>query len=78
MVRPSVSIPVPLENNNSVFLCFACLPADALGFAAVPDCESNYHSLMTYLPPVSGASWLRGDPDEARAELAARLAEAAA
>jgi hypothetical protein len=52
--------------------------ADSLGFAAVPDLESSYHALVTYLPPVSGASWLKGDPDEARGELAARLAEAAA
>jgi putative nucleotidyltransferase with HDIG domain len=52
--------------------------ADALGYAAVPDRESTYQSLITCLPPISSASWLRGDPDEARGELAARLAEAAA
>jgi len=52
--------------------------ADALGFAAVPDGECSYQALMTYLPPVSGASWLKGDPNEACGELAARLAEAAA
>lgn len=52
--------------------------ADALGFAASPDREFSYQELMSCLPPVWSASWLRGDPDEARAELSARLAEAAA
>ena len=46
--------------------------ADALGFAAIPDQEVSYGGLITYMPPVSGASWLRGDPDEARGELTAR------
>jgi putative nucleotidyltransferase with HDIG domain len=52
--------------------------ADVLGFEAFPGPESSYPGLFSYLPAASGASWLRGDPDEARRELAARLAEAAA
>jgi putative nucleotidyltransferase with HDIG domain len=52
--------------------------ADELGFAAIPDHESSYEVLIAYMPAASAASWLRGDPDEARGELAARLAEAAA
>jgi len=52
--------------------------ADALGFTAFPEHECRYAELITYMPTVSAGSWLRGDPDEARGELAARLAEAAA
>jgi putative nucleotidyltransferase with HDIG domain len=49
--------------------------ADALGFAAFsPVKEWAFDELMTYLPS-SGTSWLTKTPDEARKELAARLAE---
>jgi hypothetical protein len=46
------------------------------GFAAFsPAKEWGYEELMAYLPP-SGLSWLNKDSDEARRELAARVAEA--
>ena len=50
--------------------------ADALGFAAFsPAKEWAFEELVTYLP-TSGISWLTKPPDDARKELAARLAEA--
>jgi putative nucleotidyltransferase with HDIG domain len=51
--------------------------ADALGFAAFPEQESSYAEMITYLPALSAASWLKGDPDEARGEVSTRLGEVA-
>ena len=53
--------------------------SDVLGFGAfTPAKQWTYQELMTYLPATSSTSWLGKDPDAARGELAARLAEATA
>lgn len=69
--------PVPGQTGLDSLVQVSWRLADSLGFG-VSDGESDYQELRACVPGISATSWLRMNPDEARAELVARLAEAAA